>query len=752
MLADIRAKGAAASGAPVAQGGAVGLVKSRRGESPGVDARGGRAAAFTVTDTLCFEFAARSEGALDPCTLGTLASTVTSVRKHLRGPNAKKKLSIGLDLMYNGLSMFRFAQRAIRLYNSTLAAGAAGAAADLSTAARAHRRKAFEDLYASLGERLEPEEQQAIDGLDALVAAIEEKCALRVDASKANIKSGSVFFDDLAEMYRPGTKVISTGVAGSGLCTGLTVLWSKYEQGKAMGQMHRVFVVCVECWISVGRHFMPVVFTDKNYGYVKRRSVSELFFRPLQLQLAGGAGGEQSSAMSVPAISEDAALFATLNARGLSYAQVAAGQHYLQYTTGCFTPFRLGASAAPPSASKNGGRIMMDTEWGSLNHCIARGQHEECRAQINSCHSVYKNWVRDSQNDASRAVEQKLADSSVVKTSSGVLIYKTIPAGLEFACWPLAAGFSFSVKCWGLVVVGEPALSAIPFNDRAFDQLVLPANRKRLIKAVVQYSSPSEGAGARESGEGVYSDIIKGKGEGSVFLFYGPPGVGKTLTAEAIAEMLHKPLFQVSMGDLGTTPAELEKGLKNCLEMSARWDSLVLLDEADIFVEKRSASSGIMRNAMVSVMLKMIEYFQGTLFLTTNRVTTFDPAFQTRITAALRYEALDAAGRTKVWKNLIEASGLSGDLKAAGQGGDVDPDALGKYPLNGRVIKNALRLSLALVISEAREAAAAGGATVAGDGEPQVARRPWRLTQEVIVDTIKMCMEFNSELAVANPF
>ncbi len=735
----------------VAQGGVVGLVKSRRAESPDGDAHAA-ATAFTVTDKLFFEFAPRSSKSLDPCTLGTLASTVTGVRKHLRGPNAKKKLSIGLDLMYNGLSMFRFAQLAIRLYNSTLAAGAS---ADLSEVTRTHRRKAFEDLYASLGERIEPQTLQAIDGLDALVAAIEDKCALRIDASNANIKAGSIFFDDFAEMYRPGTKVVSSGVAGSGLCTGLTVLWSKYEQGKSMGRTHRIFIVCVECWISVGRHFMPVVFTDKNYGYVKRRSVSELFFRPLQLQPASGSG-ELTNSIG-PADSEDAALFATLTARGASYAQVAAGQHYLQYDKGCFTPFRLGASAAPPSASKNSGRIMMDTEWGSLNHCISRGQHEECRAQINSCHSVYKNWVRDSKNKAGRAVEEEPADSSVAKTSTGALIYKTIPAGLEFSSWPLAAGFSFSAKCWGLALVGEPALTSIPFNDMAFEQLVLPANRKRLIKAVVQYSSPSEGADARKS-EGLYSDIIKGKGEGSVFLFYGPPGVGKTLTAEAIAEMLHKPLFVVSMGDLGTTPAELEKGLKNCLEMSARWDSLVLLDEADIFVEKRSASSGIMRNAMVSVMLKMIEYFQGTLFLTTNRVTTFDPAFQTRITAALRYEALDAAGRTKVWKNLIQASGLTEDLKSAGQGGDVDPDELGKYPLNGRVIKNALRLSLALVISESREREAAAEVSVeskVATGVGKLKRQPgrqWRLNQGVIVDTIKMCMEFNSELTDATKF
>ena len=152
-------------------------------------------------------------------------------------------------------------------------------------------------------------------------------------------------------------------------------------------------------------------------------------------------------------------------------------------------------------------------------------------------------------------------------------------------------------------MVGAPALTKIPFNDAAFDQFVLPASRKRLIKAVVHYSS-RKFRNAGNTTIGKYSDIIKGKGEGSVFLFYGPPGVGKTLTAEAIAEMLHQPLYQVSMGDLGTSPAELESNLKNALEMCARWDSLILLDEADIFVEKRSPSSGIMRNAMVSVMLK----------------------------------------------------------------------------------------------------------------------------------------------------
>jgi SpoVK/Ycf46/Vps4 family AAA+-type ATPase len=136
--------------------------------------------------------------------------------------------------------------------------------------------------------------------------------------------------------------------------------------------------------------------------------------------------------------------------------------------------------------------------------------------------------------------------------------------------------------------------------------------------------------------EGQMSDVIRGKGQGSVFLFYGPPGVGKTLTAEAVAEMLHRPLYQVSMGELGTTPDTLESGLKAILDGCSRWKALVLLDEADIFLERRSSSGDLLRNAMVSVVLRMVEYFAGVLFLTTNRVASFDPAFQTRITVALR--------------------------------------------------------------------------------------------------------------------
>jgi hypothetical protein len=61
--------------------------------------------------------------------------------------------------------------------------------------------------------------------------------------------------------------------------------------------------------------------------------------------------------------------------------------------------------------------------------------------------------------------------------------------------------------------------------------------------------------------------------------------------------MLHKPLYSVSMGELGTTPTELENNLKDILDLASVWNALVLMDEADIFLERRGQKE-ILRNAV----------------------------------------------------------------------------------------------------------------------------------------------------------
>jgi AAA+ superfamily predicted ATPase len=67
---------------------------------------------------------------------------------------------------------------------------------------------------------------------------------------------------------------------------------------------------------------------------------------------------------------------------------------------------------------------------------------------------------------------------------------------------------------------------------------------------------------------------------------------------------------------------------------------------SQIFLERRS-DIDVLRNAMVGVFLRKLEYHQGVLFLTTNRVKAFDPAFNSRINVAIRYHDLtkDARGQ-----------------------------------------------------------------------------------------------------------
>ena len=97
------------------------------------------------------------------------------------------------------------------------------------------------------------------------------------------------------------------------------------------------------------------------------------------------------------------------------------------------------------------------------------------------------------------------------------------------------------------------------------------------------------------------------------------------MTAEGISELLKCPLYMASAGELGTDSRYLEVELQKILDICHAWGAILLLDEADVFLEKRNMHD-IHRNALVSIFLRQLEYFQGILFLTTNRVEVSLPA------------------------------------------------------------------------------------------------------------------------------
>lgn len=149
------------------------------------------------------------------------------------------------------------------------------------------------------------------------------------------------------------------------------------------------------------------------------------------------------------------------------------------------------------------------------------------------------------------------------------------------------------------------------------------------------------------------------------------------------------PLYMMSAGDLGLEPRSIENKLNNILEMCTRWSAILLLDEADVFLEQRSLHE-LERNKLVSIFLRILEYYEGIMFLTTNRVSTFDAAFQSRIHISIDYPELNIDSRRKVWKNFLAVS------KASGQDNTITDDQLDVLALmnmNGRQIKNVLKTS-----------------------------------------------------------
>lgn len=253
---------------------------------------------------------------------------------------------------------------------------------------------------------------------------------------------------------------------------------------------------------------------------------------------------------------------------------------------------------------------------------------------------------------------------------------------------PVVLGFAFGEKLWLEFTVS--GISDVVFNDQAFESLVLPDNQKSIIKALVS----SHAFHAHKN----IDDIISGKGRGLVAVLHGPPGTGKTLTAEGIADLLKCPLYMVSAGDLGTESSKLEKELQNILDIAHSWGAILLLDEADVFLEQRSIHD-IHRNALVSIFLRLLEYFQGILFLTTNRVETFDSAFVSRIHLSLRFQNLNTKAKRTVWKLFIDRVKSQENLEVAPIT-DQDLNDLARREVNGRQIKNLVRAAQALAVHE----------------------------------------------------
>ncbi|KAI0014216.1 P-loop containing nucleoside triphosphate hydrolase protein [Xylariaceae sp. FL0662B] len=250
---------------------------------------------------------------------------------------------------------------------------------------------------------------------------------------------------------------------------------------------------------------------------------------------------------------------------------------------------------------------------------------------------------------------------------------------LLYLCSTYVRGYCFKDKKWVMFHIAH--VRDMQWNDSAFDSLVLTGEYKRLITAFVE---------SHMKNKDMFDDVIEGKGQGLIMLLEGPPGVGKTLTAEAVSDKLRRPLYALGAGELGNSAESVEDQLEIILEVAAKWDAVLLLDECDVLLAKRSVDD-LDRNSIVAIFLRLLEYYRGMLFMTTNRVEAIDPAFQSRIHLTIQYPSLGIDARRQIWERF------------ASKGSSLQPrdfSELQSIDVNGRDIKNLVKTAQLLASHE----------------------------------------------------
>ncbi|PGH00933.1 hypothetical protein AJ80_09095 [Polytolypa hystricis UAMH7299] len=125
------------------------------------------------------------------------------------------------------------------------------------------------------------------------------------------------------------------------------------------------------------------------------------------------------------------------------------------------------------------------------------------------------------------------------------------------------------------------------------------------------------------------------------------------MVAECVAAHTKKPLYPITCGDIGYRPEDVERHMESHFKLAHKWGCVLLLDEADVFLAKYDQTD-VQRNGLVSVFLRILEYYSGILFLTTNRVGAIDDAFRSRLHLTLYYPKLTKTQTKEIFKRNFE--------------------------------------------------------------------------------------------------
>ncbi len=185
------------------------------------------------------------------------------------------------------------------------------------------------------------------------------------------------------------------------------------------------------------------------------------------------------------------------------------------------------------------------------------------------------------------------------------------------------------------------------------NDVVLPAETRRMFE---------EAIGAMRHHKTIYTDWRFGDvdpmGRNMILNFYGLPGTGKTLAAEALAGTLQQKYLHIGIAEIESKfVGDTAKNISAAFKAAAMEGALLFFDEADTLLGARlsSVTQGIDNeiNAMRSTLLIELERFEGVVVFATNFAKNYDSAFVSRIRYHIEFKLPDLAGREQLWRRML---------------------------------------------------------------------------------------------------
>ncbi|KAF8828469.1 hypothetical protein HHX47_DHR3000174 [Lentinula edodes] len=228
-------------------------------------------------------------------------------------------------------------------------------------------------------------------------------------------------------------------------------------------------------------------------------------------------------------------------------------------------------------------------------------------------------------------------------------------------CPPRLLGYVLREKKWAQLDVNSVLVSKHGEVNAFWDKLILAGEdggkeTKAMLHGLIKNHGNSE-SGDGKTGYHL-NDIVAEKGK-----------------AQTIASAARKPLFSIGVADVGTSAGLVESNLETIFDLATTWKAVLLM---------------------------VLEYYQGILILTTNQISQFDVAVQSRIHIAIRYEGLDKKQTVSIFKGFLEqykARGLVQQNIFKKIMDWVERD-LSKRKFDGRQIRNIVTSAMGIALAD----------------------------------------------------